>query len=263
MGIDAVDRTVAILEQLAERPDGMGIARLAERVGMAPSTLHRYLSSLQEHELVEQESDRSYRLTSRLYLLGIRATDVHGLERRSRAHLESLAAATRETVCLMVRDGESAVCVAQAGGDHHQLKIEARIGGRSDLRLGATARVLLAFAPESLRETLLARPPLKRRTANTVTEPSEIRDLLNAIRRDGHYVSQSQVDDGVMAVAAPVRDRLGEVIAAVAVVAPETRMAEGPVLTNHVRLLKEEVARLSEGLGYTEGRRFVTGREVG
>jgi DNA-binding IclR family transcriptional regulator len=249
VGIDAVDRTVAILEQLATRPDGMGVVRLAAAVGLAPSTLHRYLASLQEHGLVEQADDRRYTLTPRLYVLGLPAAKGFDLEANARASLRRLAGASGETVCLMVRDGDHSVCIEQIESGH-QLRIEARIGSRSDLRLGSTGRVLLAFAPQEVRSDLLARPPVRPRTPNTITDPDQLRPLLESIREDGFYVSRSQVDDGVMAVAAPVRDRSGEVIAAVAVVAPETRLAAEPVLSRTIRLVTDESDVLSQRLGH-------------
>lgn len=249
MGIDAVDRTVAILERLATQPDGVGVVRLAEFVGLAPSTLHRYLVSLQEHGLVQQADDRRYVLTPRLYVLGLSAAQGFDLEANARDSLRRLADATGETVCLMVRDGDHSVCIEQIESGH-QLRIEARIGGRSDLRLGSTGRVLLAFAPPEVRGELLARPPVPRRTPNTITDPDQLRSLLESIRRDGFYVSRSQVDDGVMAVAAPVRDRSREVIAAVAIVAPETRLAAQPVLSRTIRLVTDESDVLSQRLGH-------------
>lgn len=97
---------------------------------------------------------------------------------------------------------------------------------------------------------MLARTPLEQRTPNTVTDPNELRGLLEVIRRDGYYVSRSQVDEGVLAVAAPVRDSSGEVIAAVSVVGPETRLAAEPVLSQTIRLVQDEVAVLSQRLGY-------------
>jgi DNA-binding IclR family transcriptional regulator len=249
VSIDAVDRTVAILEQLATQPDGIGVIRLSASVGLAPSTLHRYLASLQEHGLVDQAADRRYLLTQRLYVLGLAAAQGFDLEANARPSLRRLADDSGETVCLMVRDGHHSVCIEQIESGH-QLRIEARIGSRSDLRLGSTGRVLLAFAPEEVRADTLAREPLPPRTPNTITDPDQLRSLLESIRKDGFYVSRSQVDDGVMAVAAPVRDRSREVIAAVAVVAPETRLAAEPVLSRTIRMVTDESSVLSQRLGH-------------
>lgn len=261
MSIDAVDRTVAILEQLAKEPEGMGVMRLAKRVDLAPSTLHRYLASLQGNGLVDQADDRRYVLTPRLYVLGLSAAGGFDLQANARSSLRRLARASGETVCLMVRDGDHSVCIEQIESGH-QLRIEARIGSRGDVRFGATGRVLLAFAPRDVRDELLSRGPLQPRTPDTITEPDRLRSLLEAVRRDGFYVSRSQVDDGVMAVAAPARDRSGEVIAAVAIVAPETRMAAEPVLSRTIRLVLDETDVLSQRLGHSRARSVSTERST-
>lgn len=249
MNIEAVDRVCAIIEYLAAHPSGVAIVRLADAVGLAPSTLHRYLGGLRKHGLVEQLDDRTYALTPRLYLLGLASARGSSLEASAQSSLRRLADLSQETVCLMVRDGDQVVCIEQIESGH-QLRIEARVGSRSDIRLGSSGRVLLAFAPPQVREEMLARARLERRTPNTVTDPNELRGLLEVIRRDGYYVSRSQVDEGVLAVAAPVRDSSGEVIAAVSVVGPETRLAAEPVLSKTIRLVQDEVAVLSQRLGY-------------
>lgn len=249
MNIEAVDRVCAIIEYLAAHPSGVAIVRLADAVGLAPSTLHRYLGGLRKHGLVEQRDDRAYALTPRLYLLGLASARGSSLEASAQPSLRRLADLSHETVCLMVRDGDQVVCIEQIESEH-QLRIEARVGSRSDIRLGSSGRVLLAFAPPQVREEMLARTPLEQRTPNTVTDPNELRGLLEVIRRDGYYVSRSQVDEGVLAVAAPVRDSSGEVIAAVSVVGPETRLAAEPVLSQTIRLVQDEVAVLSQRLGY-------------
>ena len=249
MAIDAVDRVVAILEHLAKEPGGATLSRIASKVGLAPSTLHRYLKSLQDHGIVRQAGDRTYGLTPRLYLLGVAAANGFDLEHHAQASLERLAQASGETLCMMVREDDQAVCVARINSNHH-LKIEARIGSRADLRLGATGRVLLAFAAETLRDELLARPPIAPRTSLTITDPERIRDALETIRRDGYYVSRSQVDEGVTAVAAPVHDHTGEVIAALAIVAPDSRATAPNVLDRMVDLITREAQELSATLGY-------------
>jgi DNA-binding IclR family transcriptional regulator len=248
--VEAVDRTVALIEQLAYHPEGVGLLRLAELVGLAPSTTHRYLATLCGHGVVEQDDQRQYRLTSRLYLLGLAAGAGFDLEAQSGPSLKRLAERSQETACLMVRDGEHSVCIGQVDSNH-QLKIAARVGSRQDLRLGATSRVLLAFAPESLRDELLRREPASARTRNTITDPVSIGTLLKEIRELGYYVSRGEVDDGVLAVAAPVRDRSGEVTAALAVVAPETRMGTGSALDHAITLITEEARELSLKLGYS------------
>lgn len=259
--VEAVDRVIGLLEQLSHHPDGVGVLKLAEGIGLAPSTTHRYLSTLQKHGITEQDEHRLYRLTARLYLIGLTAGAGFDLETRGQISLARLAHQSQETVCLMVRDGEYAVCIGQVDSSH-QLKIAARLGSRQDLRLGATSRVLLAYAPEVVQAALLRRDPILKGTKNTITEPAAIRTLLEEIRKDGFYVSRGEVDDGVIAVAAPVRDRSSEVTASIALVAPEIRLASNEALTNAINLVTEEAKNLSLELGYSGIDRLITERSI-
>ena len=250
MTIEAIDRTVALLEQLAKHPKGVGLIKLAENVGLAASTAHRYLSSLQHHKLVEQDESKLYRLTQRLYLLGLAAGEGFSLETHAQGTLQRLAQASQETSCLMVRDGRHAVCIGQVDSEH-QLKIAARVGSRQDLRVGATSRILLAYAPEEIQNEILQQGIVPKYTPNTVTDPAEIRQILHRIRLDGYYISRAEIDKGVLAVAAPVMDRRGEVIAALVVAAPESRVNTQETLESIVRLVTAEANELSLSLGFS------------
>lgn len=247
--IEALDRAVNLLEHLSENSQGLSLSGLARKTGLAPSTVHRYLAALQQHRFVWQSGDKIYSLTSRLYLLGLSASEAFDLETQSQDSLRRLAAITHETSCLMVSEGRHSVCISQVDS-RHQLKIAARIGSRQDLRVGATSRTLLAYMPTEVQRDILNQPPLEQYTDNTVTDPSTIEGILNAIRRQGYYVSTSEVDAGVVAVAAPVRDRTGTVIAALAVAAPESRLTEQEALAAVVKLIREEADDLSLRLGY-------------
>lgn len=251
MSIEAIDRTVVILEHLAESPKGLGVVKLAERTGLAPSTAHRYLFALQSHAIVEQDESKRYHLTSRLYLLGLAVGDRFSLETQARGVLQRLAQTSQETACLVVRDGHHAVCIAQIDSNH-QLKIAAHVGSRQDLRMGATSRVLLAYADEATREAVLEQAPLSRYTERTVTDSNDIRRILKGIRRDGYYMSRGEVDEGVLAVAAPVFDRRGEVIAALAIAAPESRVSDRDTLQSTVHLVTEGAGLLARKLGFSK-----------
>ena len=92
------------------------------------------------------------------------------------------------------------------------------MGGRFPLHASGIGLVLLAHAPEAVRRDVLERP-LQRFTDYTVTDPARLERILAQVRRDGVAISDRQVTDDAMSVAAPVTDSSGEVIAALSVVA--------------------------------------------
>lgn len=245
--MDTVDRTITMLEQLAQYPQGIGVIKLAEILELAPSTVHRYLATLQKRYIVEQDSDKRYRLTARLSLLGLAASERFDVQGQAQVTLERAAKTSQETVCLMVRDDLHAVCVAQIDS-RHPLKIAARVGSRQDLRVGATSRVLLAYAPRSIQDRALAQPPLRQHTRNTTTDPLAIREILERIQQEGHYISHGEVDEGVVAVAAPIWDQGKEVVASLVIVAPEAR-AHKAATKQLVELIVRFADDISQRLG--------------
>lgn len=226
--MDTIDRTVTMLEQLSRYPQGIGVIKLAELLELAPSTVHRYLTTLQRRYIVEQDSDKRYRLTARLYLLGLAASERFDVQGQAQVTLKLAAEMSKETVCLMVRDDLHAVCISQIDS-HHPLKIAARVGSRQDLRVGATSRVLLAYAPRSLQDRVLAQLPLEPRTPNTTTDTFAIREILQCIQQDGYYISYGEVDEGVVAVAAPIWNQVKEVVASLVIVTPEARAHQAAI----------------------------------
>lgn len=247
-GVEVIDRTFTVIEELSSNPSGVGVMQLAKETGMAPSSAHRYLTTLQQLGIVERADERRYRLTSRLFVLGLPAAGAHGLDQVTRTAIQRLAAASGETSCVMVRDGRHSVCVDRVESAY-QLKIAASVGRRQDLRVGATSRLLLAYAPEEVRAEILAQPEVERLTAATVSDPGAIQQILARIRADGYYISRGEVDEGVVAVAAPVRDLRGEVVAALAVAAPQSRMGDG-ALQRTVELVLRESQTCSSHLGF-------------
>lgn len=252
-GVEAVERTLALLEQFSEHPEGLGVSELARRTRLAPSTVHRYLGVLHRRGIVEQDRDRRYRLTTRLYFLGLAGARGFDLEAQAREPLERLAELSHETVCLMVRDGRHAVCIAQVDS-RHQLQIAARVGNRQDLRIGATARLLLAYAPAEVQDEILALPPLPRYTARTVNDPAAIRAILVDICRDGYYISRGELDAGVIAAAAPIRDRRGRVSASVVIAAPESR-TDDEACRRFVECVTATARDISSRLGFSPPHR--------
>lgn len=252
-GLEAVNRVLSLIEVLADVPQGLGVVALAKRVGMAPSTTYRYVTTLQKRNIVEQDDNKRYCLAPHLYYLGLAARAGFDLEIQARPVMRVLADDTGESVSLMVRDGFFAVCISQLES-RHQLKITAQVGGRQDLRVGATTRVLLAHAPAELQEQVFAQGPIPRYTPNTITDLGKIRTTLTRIVRDGYYLSRGERDPGVIAVAAPVRDRFAEVIAAIVVAAPEIRIRNEEAVITVISLVKRAAEDLSLRLGFSPAR---------
>jgi DNA-binding IclR family transcriptional regulator len=222
--VRSVDRAAALLLALGESRGEAGVTELARRLGLHKSTASRLLATLERRGLVEQDSETGkYRLGLAIIRLAGHAEETLDLRGIAMPELERVARATHESVCLTVLDGESPVAVAQLDGG--------TAGASSDPRpvpahAAATGKVLLSALPE--REVArLARHGLAKLTQRTIVDLEPLLAELARVRRQGYATAVGELEDGINAVAAPVQDARGNVVAAVGVYGPAGRLTVG------------------------------------
>lgn len=209
-------RVLRILAAFSPQRPVMTLSELARQAELPPSTVHRMLGELVAWGALERGDDGSYRVGLRLWELGALAPRGQGLRELALPFLEDLSLITRENVQLAVRDGIEVVFVERIAGSG-AVAVLTRVGGRFALTATGVGLVLLAHAPAEVQEEALA-GPIERHTARTVTDPSTLRRMLADVRTNGFSISDRQVTMDALSVGAPVRDRHGQVVAAVSLV---------------------------------------------
>lgn len=259
-GLQSVTRAIRTLELIGEAGE-LGVTEIGRRLGVHKATASRLASTLAERGFVERDPmSQRYRLGLGLVGLAGAARSGADLIRLTRRALEELADRTRETVNLGVRSGGAVVHLDQVTGTRSIVSVS-WVGRRSPLHCTSNGKVLLAYLDEAERDRLLSRP-LERATPNTVVDPDELRAQLAIVRSLGYAQSLEELEEGLSAVAAPVRQAGGEVVAALSVSGPAFRMR--PVdLPSIARLTIEAAAVASHRLGYTEQRRGAGGDRRG
>jgi DNA-binding IclR family transcriptional regulator len=243
------DRVLALLGAFDRDHPVLSLAELARRSGVSTPTAHRRLAELVAWGALERLPDGRYRVGLRLWELASLAPRGQRLREAALPFLEDLYVVTRENVQLAVREGTELVFVERIAG-RFAVPVMTRVGSRFPLHAPGVGLVLLAHAPDDVREAVLA-GPLPRYTEHTVTDPARLRSLLADVRRQGFAVSDRMVTHNALSVAAPVRDRAGEVLAAVSLVV----LAEGaevPALAAAVRTAARSVTRELGGSSYDE-----------
>ncbi|GAC1507951.1 MAG: IclR family transcriptional regulator [Candidatus Dormibacteraceae bacterium] len=256
-GVRSVDRAVTILDLLAQAGWRTG-AEVARELHVHRSTALRLLGTLERHGLVERDQKTSkYRLGPRLPQLASVVTGEADLRSLARPVCEGLAGALRETVTLDVLVGDEIVPIEEATGSTSVVSVN-WLGRHTPVHCTASGKVILAFGPEAVRRRMLARP-LERATLHTITDPAELSAQLKVTRVDGFARTYEELELGLDAIAAPVYNAGGGVVAAVDVSGPAHRLrAEGrPEL---VRLTLDAAADLSRRLGYRGHRVESSGR---
>ncbi len=220
--VQSVDRALAILEILAGRGE-VGVTEIAAELGVHKSTAFRLIAVLESRDLVEQLADRGkYRLGFGVVRLAGATVAQLDLAKESRRTCEELAANLGETVNVAILDAGRAVNVSQVRGTA-AIGLYNWVGQGTPLHATSSGKVLLAHAGEQVREAVLA-GTLQRYTVATITDPGLLGAELAEIRVRGWAATEGEYEIGLNAVAAPVRDANGDVVAAVSVSGPSFRL---------------------------------------
>src|SRR6516165_3973776 len=217
--VPVIERMVDVLTHL-ERADGHPTVRdLATSSGVPRSTVYRILNTLEAHRFVVRAgNDGGYQLGSRLVTL---AASVPGgaqwqrLAETSQPWLQRLASEVGETAKLSVLDGDAALCIAVARGSS-PFTVAAIRGGRYPLHAGAASKILLSAMRADQRDAILA-SPLASYTPSTISDARLLREELARVRRYGFAEDRGEHNANIAAVAAPVVDSAGNVVAAVSI----------------------------------------------
>lgn len=249
--VRSVDRAAALLLALGECSGEAGVTELARRLGLHKSTASRLLATLQKRGLVEQDEESGkYRLGLVVIRLAERAEATLDLRSIAMPELDRLARATRETTGLGVMSGGAMMTVAQADGPN-LVAMGDWTGRPAPLHSVAAGKVLMAAMPE--RDVVrLVRNGLDRHTERTITQLEPLLAELARVRRRGFATAFGEFDPSLNAVAAPVRDARGQVIAAVDVWGPTYRVTPGRV-QELALATRDAAAAVSVRLGASPG----------
>lgn len=230
----------------AERPE-LAVLEIAQLLRRPRSSVYRILAKMAEAGFLDQDpSTGRYRVGIRLAGLGELARHSTSLQRAAWPWLCRVGEVTGELASLMVASGGEGVTVDVLESPH-PLKIPAHLGGRFPLHATAGGKVLLAWLPEPEAERWLKRP-LARLTGKTVTSTGRLQRELEVTRRRGHATAVGEWVDDVCAVAAPIRDHRGQVIAAVGSACPPSRWN-----ARTIRLMANAVMEAGEGISRAMG----------
>jgi IclR family acetate operon transcriptional repressor len=219
-GTQSLDRATSLLRLVVEAQDSLTHTDLVVETGLPAPTVSRLMRALEDGGLVERDVGGAYRGGELFALYAERFDRVGALVARANPFLEDVAEATGETINLAVPRGDDVVHVAQIDADYvvgaiNWLNVEVP-GHCSSL-----GKVLYAWGA-----VRLPRGHLEVRTEHTIRTRAALERELAVVRERGYAVTRSELEDGLVAVAAPVRDRSGQVIAAMSVSGPEFRIGD-------------------------------------
>lgn len=242
--IAAADETLALLLVVAQSP-GQGVSELARRSGNTKARAFRMLHTLEQRRFLRRDAATArYWLDAQALYVGVAAQDQVDLVRCARVHLLALGRLCNENVQLRVRDGLESVCLDQWLSPREG-SARSGAGRRRSLHAGASSKLLLAFAPTDVRDAFLG-TPMPRFTAKTIVHRGKLLQELERIRSADVSISDGETSPAIVAIAAPVRDAQGNVVAALGVSGAAARLNDK--LPQYVAAVREHAALASNAL---------------
>ncbi len=224
-GVQSVDRAISVLEILAQRGEA-GVSEVAAEIDVHKSTAFRLLGALEARGLVEQAGERGkYRLGFGIVRLAGAVTECIDITQQGRPVCERLAEELGETVNIAMRQEQYAINLYQVRG-RGSVTAYNWVGQLTPLHATSSGKILLAHMPAKERAALLSETALKKMTPHTLTAKTKLEKHLTEVRERGYSWTVEELDIGLHAMAAPVRDRDGRVVAALSASGPSFRLTE-------------------------------------
>jgi len=225
VGVQSLGRAFAIIETVAQRREGIGLADLTRIVGLHNSTTFHLARTLVSLGYLRQEKDtRRYRVGRPLFALAASALDEIEMVSLATPVLEELSRATGESSHFAVRMGDAVVVIARTGGPG-AFQLADRVGVVRPAHCTALGKVILASFNDDQLERFLARVELKPSTEKSITDMATLRREITDVRRIGVAHDEGEFDLEVRCVAVPVRDFTGQIAGALGISGPIWRQS--------------------------------------
>lgn len=216
------ETSLRVVNKLKEL-DGARVTELAEEMGLAASTVHSHLATLEKTEYVVKDGD-VYRLGLRFLNLGEYVRQNNEYYSLAESKVDQLAEETGGRGHFIVEEHGRGIYVYTKSGEH-AVETFSRDGRRLYLHQTAAGKAILSALPRERVWEIIDRHGLPQRTRNSITDPEELFEELEAVReRNGIAFNQEEQIRGLRAVGAPVQDANGAVIGALSVSGPTHRM---------------------------------------
>ncbi|MFI8997350.1 IclR family transcriptional regulator [Streptomyces sp. NPDC053542] len=247
-GVQSVDRAITVLEILAQR-DEAGVSEVAAEIDVHKSTAFRLLGALEARGMVEQAGERGkYRLGFGIVRLAGAVTGRIDITQQGRPVCQRLAEEIGETVNIAVMQEHYAINLYQVRGPG-AITAHNWVGQLTPLHATSSGKILLAHMPAQERAALLSEAGMRKVTPHTLTAKSKLEKDLTEVRKRGYSMTLEEFEIGLHAMAAPVWDRDGDVIAALSASGPAYRFTEERMQELAPMLLKG-AEEISHRMGY-------------
>jgi IclR family transcriptional regulator, KDG regulon repressor len=256
--VQTLERASFILDILGQSPQGISIKDLSDKMHLPKGTTHRLLSSLSYFGYVRQDQNtKNYFLGFKLVELGNMLLGQLDLRKEAEPFLRNLAERTKETVHLVILDGNEIVYLDKLETEPHTggLRMASRVGSRNPAHSCAVGKALMAYLPAEALAKIVEEKGLPKRTGNTITEYNQLKEHMTLVRKQGYAVDDEENERGIRCVGAPIFNEAGRAVAAISVSGPAFRVTKKSVQEKLKKEVMETALRISQRLGFRERKR--------
>jgi DNA-binding IclR family transcriptional regulator len=243
-----LERGLAVLEHVGMRQE-ISTNAIATQLGLSRSAVYRIVHTLKELDYLEADHVTGrVRLGARLVELGVQAMSSTDLHKAAPQFLSGLAARSGETIFLAVPDGDAMVYVAKDRGAN-AVTLHCQLGTRRPQHASSLGKAWLSALASGERADRVTRMRMDRLTPNTIVDRTQLLDELERTSRRGWAIDNIENELDVGCVAAPIRDRTGQPVAAMSIAGPAgrvlLRMDElGPMVADAATTLSRRLGHL-------------------
>ena len=220
-----INRIVTVLELISTYAEGVGITELHKSSSLPKSTLHRILNSLIKYGYAAQSKDtKKYKLGPTFLRLSANYLHQNDLRKIATPYLKKLNQEFMETVYLVVFQNNLAICIDTHELSRNNVTYFVKQGRVLPFNTCAAAKVILAYQEEEIINELVVQKNIIKSTEKSITDPKILLKHLSKIRKIGYALCKEEMEEGVMAIAAPIWDINLKVVGSVAIVGPLNRI---------------------------------------
>jgi IclR family pca regulon transcriptional regulator len=250
----SLERGLAILSAFGSDRSTLGVSELSRELGLSRSTTHRYIATLTSLGYLQQDAEtKRYRLGPRVLDLGFAAINSMDIREISLPHLQALTDATGFTANMAVLDGADIVYIERcrtSRSGQREIDLNLHVGSRLPAYCTALGKALLAFVPADRLDEILDQVELVVRGPNTITDRGALLAELERVRERDLAVNNEELAYGLRSIAAPIRARSGEAVAALNLAVHQTMVSMDDLIDRFGPAVKRTAAAISAEVGH-------------
>ena len=249
--VESLARGFRILSIVCQSKYPLRLSDLAEECDLTVSTIQRLTYTLQELGMIDRDPDtKRFRIGPKMITMALAVKQNLELRRVARPFMQQTSDAIGEVVGLGVLSGLKIILIEIVRTNHQLLNINMDIGAVIPPNATASGKAILAFLDESKAIKILQHSQMTKFTKNTMTSIKTYQSQLNKVRECGYALAIDENALGFSAIAAPVRDGNGAVIAATMIMVPSARISKKKLESSFSRKIIQTADRISKALGY-------------